>query len=193
MGHLRLVLREGAACGDPVDHLDTAHFHQPIPSGGIETGGFGVEDDLSHRFQYRPAEARWQGVQQLSFQFRDQLGHFLARRFERAAGIDDEIGPRALFRIGKLAPENLRKAFRRHAGTGKHPPALGFVIGRNHRDRIEAMFAMRFEQQRNVEHDQLRPGMLDQEGFALGRDGGMDDRFQLMASGIAVADLPAGR
>lgn len=39
---------EGSPGGHPVDHLDTTDFDQPVTALGIKTGGFGIEDYLTH-------------------------------------------------------------------------------------------------------------------------------------------------
>lgn len=95
----------GAARGHPVDHLDATDLNQPVSALRIETGGFGIEDDLSHRVQYLPGNQLWQGVEWelLSIdQFVHQMLHRMARIGERGSGIDDVIGARTLFGIGHL-------------------------------------------------------------------------------------------
>ena len=63
-GHRALGIEisvESATSLNPVDHLDAANLHQPIPALRIEAGGFGVEDNLTHRAIYPPALRHWQG------------------------------------------------------------------------------------------------------------------------------------
>ena len=43
---------EGAARFDPADHFDAADFHHAVPGLGIEPGGFGIENDLTHFRDY---------------------------------------------------------------------------------------------------------------------------------------------
>jgi len=53
---------EGAARFDPPDHFDTADFHHAVPCLGIESGGFGVENNLTHLMHYLPKSGDLQAV-----------------------------------------------------------------------------------------------------------------------------------
>ncbi len=51
-GHIALGIEigvEGDAGFAAVDQLDTSDFDQPVPASGIETRGFGIENNLAHR------------------------------------------------------------------------------------------------------------------------------------------------
>ena len=53
---------KGGSGHHPTDHFDAANLDQPVSGEWIETGGFGVENNLSHSTKsYRPIYPSLQG------------------------------------------------------------------------------------------------------------------------------------
>ena len=103
-----------------------------------------------------------------------------ARRVEAVAGVDDEIGPLALFGIRRLPGQDRLEFFRRHAGPRKHALALDLGRRGDDDDLVDAIGSAGLEQQRNVEHGERRAGgtMAREEGIGVGADQRMHDLFQ---------------
>ena len=94
--------------------------------------------------------------------------------------------PRALVGIGQLAREDRVELRLGHAGALQHAGALDGFGGADHRHLVDAALAAGLEQQRHVEHDERRGGMVAQERGALLAYRRVDDRFeQLHRLGLA--------
>ena len=68
--------------------------------------------------------------------------------------------------------------FRRHTRTGQHAFALDFCRGRHDHHLVHPRFAAFFKQQRDVESDNRRTGMFEQEFRAHRRNRRMDDGLE---------------
>ena len=113
----------------------------------------------------------------------------LARRLQRAARIDHEIGARALFGIGDLAGQQRLEFFRRHARTRQHPLAL-HVGRRGHDDDfVKQSSTRRLEQKWDIEH--YNTGAAHEAGLQKLRlrfaHEWMHDRFQPLDR-LGIAD-----
>ncbi len=45
---------QGAAGGKMIHQLDAADFDDAVTFAGLEAGGFGIEDDFTHRLEFFP-------------------------------------------------------------------------------------------------------------------------------------------
>ncbi len=95
-----------------------------------------------------------------------------------AAGIDDEIGPFALFRIRRLASQDRLEFLRGHARPSKNACPLDLGRGGDNDDLVERRLAAGLEQQGDVEQQDRRVGMISDEPLASFRDGRVDDGFE---------------
>jgi hypothetical protein len=70
-------------------------------------------------------------------------------------GRNDEIGPPTLCGIRNLCPQNVCKPLLGHPGSAQYPLALKARRRRYDQDIIATYLTPDFEQQRDIEHDQL--------------------------------------
>ena len=89
--------------------------------------------------------------------------HRAPGRVLAATGGDDEVGAGALLGIGGLRGMNRGELVGVHPRAGKNARALHMMRRRHYRDRIDAVRAAAFEQQRDVEHDQRLTAVTVQE------------------------------
>lgn len=106
-GHVTLWIVIGVVSfpgGDEIEYLDAADFHHPVTRLWVEAGGFGVENDFTHRVIYRTRGRRLQGqfASYLGVQQIDQSDDLALGLRERLTGIDDVIRPLALFGVRRL-------------------------------------------------------------------------------------------
>ena len=111
----------------------------------------------------------------------DDAAHLLPRRLHPAAGVDDEIGAAALFRVGHLLCQDRLEFFARSCPAAQH--ALALDIRRRGHDRhlVDAVPAAGFEKQWDVEHDQRRAlaaVVAPRKQSASARTSGWTIRFQ---------------
>ena len=114
-----------------------------------------------------------------------QQGRHLCRgRGDAATGIDNEMRPPPLLRIGHLLAHYRGEALLSHARTGEHPLLLHRRGGRYADDRIDEFVAACLEQQRNIEHDQRRAGPrgVGEKRVARCGDERMHDGFEARES-----------
>ena len=109
---------------------------------------------------------------------RRSAAHRILGLRQRAAGVDDMIGAPALFAVGRLQFEDVGEFLFGHPGPGEYALALGLRRGRHHHRAVDHSGTAFFEQQRDVEHDQRRARMFDQEGLAPCRDRRVDQRLE---------------
>src|SRR6185503_2098335 len=83
---------------------------------------------------------------------RENFTHLPARRLESLPAIHDEIGSRALFRVGQLLGGERGELLLAHARALEHAGALHLGRRGHHHDRVAARLAAGFVQQRDVEH-----------------------------------------
>lgn len=95
-------------------------------------------------------------------------------------GLDDEIGALAFLGIRHLQGLDLGEARRCHARPGKDPGMLQEAWRGHHDDGVAAPLASGFEEQRDIEHDQLSPAraLATDEALSLGLDQRMQNLFQ---------------
>lgn len=84
------------ACGEMVEELDAADFDDAV-GAIVETGGFRIEDDLTHSGNL---------LGNPRFQVGDDLEHPFPRLRDTVTGVDQIIGPPPFFRVRCLAGEN---------------------------------------------------------------------------------------
>src|SRR3546814_3892372 len=87
-----------------------------------------------------------------------------------AARFNDEIGTRPLDAIGNLQAADHLQLRRGHAGAAHHAPSLHPSGRRNDRDRPDLAPAALFEEQRNVEHDEIARAVAREIGRASCRE-----------------------
>src|SRR6187402_2459875 len=80
-------------------------------------------------------------------------------RTDTVAGIDHKIRPCPFVRIRQLARKNQIEFLLRHARPRKHPLPLNLWITADDGNEIDAIGAGRFEQQRNIEDDDVGTGV----------------------------------
>src|ERR1700744_471473 len=86
-----------------------------------------------------------------------------ARRMGKAeAGVDEEMRPLALFRIGHLLCNYRPEFFLRHARPGEHPLPLHRFERDDERDRIRLRLPAGFEEEGDIEDDDRRGGVIDE-------------------------------
>ena len=91
-----------------------------------------------------------------SRQVRDDRVDCTARRFHALAGVDDEIGPPALFRVRHLPGAGSPRIFPPSCPAATARARAEFRRRGDDHDLVDAVAAAGLEQQRNVEHDQRR-------------------------------------
>lgn len=106
-GHIpfRIVIGViGFSGGDEIEQLHAADFHHPIARLRVESGGFGVENDFTHRLIYRTRGRRLQEpfASYLPAQQIDKSNDLALGFRQRLAGIDDVVGTLALFGVRHL-------------------------------------------------------------------------------------------
>ena len=96
------------------------------------------------------------------------------RVIQPETSVDDVVGRGALVGVGHLACEDRFEPFGGHAGPGQYALALDGRVGRDDDDAVDTVPAARFEQKRNVEHDDRRAGLAVpvQEASASARTSG---------------------
>ena len=76
------------------------------------------------------------------------------------ARVDDEIRPAAFFHIGRLPAQYHGELLFRHAGTGQDTLALDLGVTCHDDDLVDAGLGAAFEEQGNVEHDDVGTRLL---------------------------------
>lgn len=115
------------------------------------------------------------------------------RDVARPSGLDHDIGPAALFRVGKLLGENRGEPSRAHPRPRKDAAVLDPDRGRGDRDEIDPPPAALFKEQGNVEHNQPPRTVEPQEAAARSFDRGVNNMFEPAERGMIVKHRPAQR
>ena len=105
------------------------------------------------------------------------------RRRVKTVRRDDPVGAGAAILVGKLARQDKVQRLIGHASAGKDAGAARGLVGADDGDAVHLRLGPGFVEQRDVEDDDRRTGILAQEGGAILPNQGVDDGFQRLEAG----------